>query len=139
MHAVISIMMAVLLGVHALFGCCRYPGHSCKQYRCNQCSQSAHDAHSQCCQQPGQGISHQERHQCPHRDRVECHGVCVYLPSQEMQMDCSQGAVPIDQFAILATSTDALYVGFSQWTISHGRLNSKLPLRLHLWHQILLI
>ena len=133
MDRVLSSAIAALLFIHTACGCCWHHAH-----------QSAACGHTQL---PGlAGACHHEK--CPPGDessdgpcrcRLECQGVCTYLPPQKTRLDSPQVVVPFDLVAAVSASAEA-HSG-SAW---HGgaELHSSHvgpPLRLHLLHQIFLI
>jgi hypothetical protein len=65
--------------------------------------------------------------------------VCIYVPSQKVQLDSPELIVPLDFVAVLTAFSDMQQASTAPWEISRGPTAVSPPLRLHLLHQILLI
>jgi hypothetical protein len=127
-------MSAVLL-LHAALGCCWHHAHKCDGCETASVESSAdHCEHAGCHEQHGSGC-HQNPSPC--KCRVECQGVCTFLPPGKVLIDL----VP------LVSSLDVTNVAFRGGDLSSARYaawsgccpNLEPPLRLHLLHQSLLI
>lgn len=136
MHIVLSSLMAALLGIHAFFGCCWHHGH-----RCAECTPSATQVAqpAKCCHHHQGTDEKQHGKQTPCKCFLECHGVCIYVPSQKVQLDSPELIVPLDFVAVLTAFSDMQQASTAPWEISRGPTAVSPPLRLHLLHQILLI
>jgi hypothetical protein len=125
MHAVVSSLMAATLLVHAVLGCC---WHSrCDQQQTKGAACCKHHEHCQD-QEPAK----------PCKCRVECHGVCTYLPTQKVQVDTPEVVVPFDFVATLSFAVGADLASALREAV-YLPDDIEPPLRLHLAHQVLLI
>jgi len=133
MRTVFSSLVAVSLLMHAALGCCWHHKHD----------QSCGEEHAaaQFCNDGG----HLHDDGCDHSQPIHepcsgqhCLGVCTYLPIQKTQLDDLKLHLPLD-FAIIApvvcnAQVVAVYASAGDCESVAGP-----PMRLHLWHQILLI
>lgn len=134
MQVVLSNLMAAVLFIHAVLGCCRHPSLACAS--CNDPTAQASRAAS-CCKQHRSENGQGEQRQAPCKCKVECRGVCTYLPPQKTQLDCQPALLPFDLLALNPASTAG--PSALPWEVLRGSLALEPPLRLHLLHQILLI
>jgi hypothetical protein len=137
MRAFLSNLTALLLIVHAMFGCCRHHWQSDTECAAATtiCAESAPGCGHCCC-------SHDEDEQPsePCSGGLECQGVCTYLPTSKTVVDASAANNAFDFAAIAATLLDGrLAVSVSPWARAHAPDDSPPRLRLHLLHQSLLI
>ena len=129
MQALSSISMACLLFLQAVSGCCWQrecvDGAATITPPTKRCADDCHD--TQHSQKPCEG-------------KLECHGVCTYLMPERTLVDSSDGSVSLDVVFLpaLASSHVTLSVA-SGWVFAHGPSTVEPPVRLHLFHQVLLI
>ncbi len=135
MHAVLSHSMAALLFIHALLGCCWHHAHRSAPSESTPAQTSKPVA---CCHHQDEGESEQQP-QAPCDGRLECQGICTYLPPQKTQIDFAQVLLPFDHVAVLPAAGSDCLAPTASWEFNCGPLDLKPPLRLHLLHQILLI
>lgn len=135
MRAVFSSFVAVSLLVHAAFGCCWHHVHEAAFGESTLTVESAtqHADHAV--------IGHS--HECdpahsPTKEHSHCQGTCHYLPGQKTQLDKSLPLSTLELVAV-APAVEDVHIAVS----SFGELSldspAQPPLRLHLFHQILLI
>lgn len=135
MHAILSIITAATLFIHALFGCCWHHAHSC--VRCEMASAEASPVAGGCKCHHGSQPDQQPSGPC--NCQFECKGVCTYLPPQKTVADCPELGVPFSSVAIVSVLADRHLSAVGVWEQTCGQLATEPPLRLHLLHQILLI
>jgi hypothetical protein len=135
MPRMLASFTAGLVCLHALLGCCWLHAQRCALCPAEACQVAEHDG---CCshdrsERPG-GHESDDPCQC----RIECQGVCVYLPPEKAQIDCSDLTI---SFAICATPAwlDGSHMDGLPGRPRGGWADSVPPLRLHLLHQVLLI
>jgi hypothetical protein len=131
MHAFVSKSMAVLLLIQALSGSCWQPARECTAER----GQMAKPA--RCCEH---GCPHDERQvpapcKCPR----ECHGICTYVIPEKSEIDRSDVSVAFDSFTLPAATAYTNLVNDSEWQFDSGPAKPEPAVRLHLFHQVLLI
>jgi len=132
MHAFLSSSMAVVLLIHAAFGCCWHHAHYCVPHQAS----IAVAEPTGCCQHRHHGDSEQREQPCG--CKVECHGTCAYVLPQKVKIDAPQAVAFIDLVATLPLLADAQTLSASWCSIGDGPLAAAPPLRLHLLHQLLL-
>src|SRR4249920_1206388 len=102
MHCVLTNLMAGLLFIHTVFGCCWHHAHSYAQTE-----QTAVRKSASCCQH--HEYSSDSKHEnAPCQGKLECHGTCTYVVPQKVQIDGPDAAVSFDFAAIVATTADSL-------------------------------
>ena len=133
MREIVSSLMAVLLFIQAASGWCWQPRRDCWQ-----CSIPVAKVSQPCCGhdcEGGQG----KQPQAPCDHKLECHGICTYVLPERTQIDSSDSVASLDFVAVHATAAIALTTDVVRWELGQCSLDSKPPLRLHLYHQVLLI
>jgi hypothetical protein len=134
-NAITSSLMSVLLVIHAMLGCCWHHAHACV----GQEASAQPTAHGSSCCQHHDCPQRQEQPAAPCGCKIECQGVCIYLPTQKVLIDNSPLAVAFE-FAAVDRTLDGSHVPTAiSWEVASGAIASSPPLRLHLMHQILLI
>lgn len=132
MRTAFLILVTASLFIHAALGCC---WHNTCAAACDGSPVLA-AAHGSCGSDhdgaPGEHHSHH-----PSKGHSHCHATCIYLPVQKTQVDKNQPHVAIDIVASAA-------IGHSQvaaqcFEQASRESAARLPVRLHLFHQILLI
>jgi hypothetical protein len=136
MQAVFSNLLAGLLLIQALTGWCDRSPHTCVS-----CGPVAADLvqTDDCCRHDACPVGETESpiDSCP--SKSECHGICIYMPSQETRLDTTQVALPVSFMAAMPATADAeIVASLSLDTLSHSAI-AEPPVRLHLLHQIILI
>jgi hypothetical protein len=133
MHTLLASLVASSLLLHAVLGCCWHYGQ--ESSRCCESQDVADADHHEhdCC-----GDRDDDTEPLPCNGGPHCHNVCNYLPVQKSQLDQGQLNVLLDFVAVVLPATNVHVVA------AHGidrlyELDTGLPLRLHLVHQILLI
>lgn len=134
MHAVVSNLLAGLLLIHAMLGCCWHSAHTCTRRDRDACpvvkKVCCHHCHHK---------QQSENPPAPCKCRVECKGVCTYLPTERIQIDGTQLASSWQHLVVLPVMLEAPCASNSNWKPADGVLAWQPPLRLHLLHQIILI
>ena len=133
MHAILSNLMAVTLLVHALQGCCWQYAHGCVQ-----CVKPVSKA-TACCKHHHAKCQQKQAPCVPCKCKLQCQGVCTYLPQQKTQFDRPQPAIQHDFAVVIPVLAGCKVVSESVSGRNHAAGPLKLPVRLHLLHQILLI
>lgn len=134
MHAVFTSLMAGLLFIHTVFGCCWHHAHSY-----GECQHALAEASQpvKCCKHDHESESKLPQKPC--KGHAECQGVCTYLVPQKVQIDFPQVIAPFDLVAIPSVLTDAQIAAAARWELACCHTEIEPPLRLHLLHQTLLI
>jgi hypothetical protein len=137
MRALLSNLTAVLLVIHAMIGCCHHHWHSDAE-----CAAAAtiSAAPCQCCDPCCGSNDESEQPSHPCDGKLECQGVCNYVPTEKTQIDASPADAAFDFAAAIPTLLGGhLAAATLSWDRAHTLNDSPPPLRLHLLHQILLI
>lgn len=136
MRAVSSSLMVGLLIIQAVSGWCWHPARNCTGLE----SSVAPVAWTiRCCDGDCEGAREREPSQDPCKCRLECSGVCTFVPPEKTQIDAPQLVVGFDHLAVSPALTDSQAVSAFWTEVARGRSELEPPLRLHLLHQILLI
>jgi hypothetical protein len=136
MNAILSILTAAALFIHAAMGCCWHHTHHCGH---GDATTAGVSQPVQCCKHhhPAQ---HGKQPADPCKCKVECHGVCIYLPTQKTHIDAPRIVIPFNHVAVIPALADTHHLSAPfRLDGTGGALESEPPLRLHLLHQILLI
>ena len=135
MRSVLTNLLAGLLLVQAFTGWCDRSSHDCRQ-PCHAGENHCSDVYD--C---GHLTQHSLRHcgQSPSdRDNERpCHGVCTYIPTSKVHVDSLQ--LGFDFVAGDIAMTGRQLLTRSDLERAGVSVESEPPLRLHLWHQVLLI
>ncbi len=131
MHAFISNAMAAWLVILAVSGWC----HSTS----DGVSDSSKPNVVACCKHCDHQTGKENQPAAPRQPRTDCHGVCIYLPVQESQVDSTPVLLPFDFAAIIPSLEGSQVAAALSWERSCDPMQSEPPLRLHLLHQIMLI
>jgi hypothetical protein len=135
MHTFLSGLVALALLVHAVCGCCLHHAHA--NSPCDH-GIALEIAGSECCEHTG-APAEGNLPQSPCDGERGCHGVCNYLPTPKTQFDRSHELAAIDFATTLPQYVDAqLFALCSVGAVCEPH-SFEPPLRLHLWHQHLLI
>jgi hypothetical protein len=140
MRALVSNLTALLLVIHAMIGCCHHHWHSAAE--CG--GAMALTATCDCCpQHPSAADADHpanDHKPCePCSGSLECLGVCKFLPSSRVQLDCSDDEGDCLLVAVVDSlaAIDAIHhVNVSRRA---GPRDALPPIRLHLLHQRLLV
>jgi hypothetical protein len=135
MRALFSSLVACSLLIHAALGCSWHHEHD------GLCSQEAASEHAvaKCCHHhDGPQEQHDQPSHSPCDGHSHCQGLCSYLPVQKSQLDSDYHSVLLDFAAIAPALCDVQVSGLVCFERSHETAAGP-PLRLHLYHQILLI
>ena len=135
MDRVFTSAIAALLFIHTACGCCWYNAH--KNAACGH--PHLPGLAGTCCQHDNRATDGDESSDGPCRCRLECQGVCTYLPPQKAQIDPPHLSIPFDLPAPPSASADAHFASAWRGEFASGPIEPRPPLRLHLLHQILLI
>ncbi len=136
MHAILPNLMAVALLAHALLGCCWHHAHNCVQ--CDKPTPAA--ARSVACCKHNHGQDQQKQQPTgPCKCKLECAGVCTFLPTQKTQIEKSQLAATYNLAAIVPALSDYRVPSEFAWMRTSDAAGAELPLSLHLLNQVLLI
>jgi|SRR3954471_8736468 hypothetical protein len=124
MRSVFSSFVAASLLIHAAIGCCWHHPHN--DDTCCDDSQTSQSDH-------GQSGDHSH---APCKDH--CHGTCHYLPVQKTQLDRITIHTLLDFAAVVPAACEVPFA--AQLRTGRTHLSAaEPPVRLHLFHQILLI
>jgi hypothetical protein len=138
MQAIFSNLVAASLFIHAMIGCCWHHAHDsscCDESPAEQVVETncCHHDHGDRNDTPLGEPSH-----APCQGQSHCQGLCNYLPVQKTQLDTVDLSVPLD-YAIIAPATYEIQVAALLHMERVHETAAKPPMRLHLFHQILLI
>lgn len=140
MRLFVPSLVACSLLLHAVMGCCWHYDHEHATADRDVCC--GHEAVADCCGHHAGDHDGDTHHGQPTHDPSEshshCHGLCTYLPVQKAQVDTQQLDMPIDFAAILPATYDAQVAGVLSFARVHENA-AEPPVRLHLFHQVLLI
>ena len=134
MHAFLSILMAGLLFIQGVTGWCWQRQRQCVQ--CDECAARAPGL-AQCCAHDGAKEQQPEQPGRPCEHKVLCRGCCTYLLPEKTQIDAADWGHLLCFAAIPAA--EEFFPPSSFWAFACGPVELKPPLRLHLYHQVLLI
>lgn len=154
MRTIVCNLMSALLLVHALVGCCHAHELSAAHHE-SQAAEAAknrgasvgdtglreagtccHHAHS-CCGGETETVP------SPCDCKVECKSLCIYLPPEKCGVDAGDLSQTLDgvldAHAGFASALVRLMIADSVANRSAHCICWKPPMRLHLWHQMILI
>lgn len=132
MREIVSSLMAGLLFIQAVSGWCWQ-----RPRACGLCSVPVAQVLRSCCEHDCQDAQKEPQAPCDHK--LKCHGTCTYVSSEKVDFDGADPLPSLDFVAVHSATTVALSTDAVRWEIGHSSLYSKLPLPLHLYHQVLLI
>jgi hypothetical protein len=134
MRAVFCNLLSAALLIHAMFGCCWHDAHEAVAGEAPDASFAVTDG----CHNHDRDADGHESH-APCKGHPNCHGLCNYLPAQKSDIGkCLEHALVVD-FALdtnAACGSQVAAVFFAPGTTAASLTP---PVRLHLFHQILLI
>lgn len=132
MQAILTNVMASVLFVHAALGCCWHCA-SC----CTGCENSVSAASgSTCC---GHHQQTPKQPQTPCKCPLECHRVCIYVPTHRAPVEGPQLTASFDIVVNTCTLWRSQLAVSPSWERTREPLAAEPPVRLHLLHQLLLI
>jgi len=129
MQALVSILTAALLFIHAIFGCCWHHTHACEQVA--TVAEATHCCHHH------QQHSDSSPFEKPCKCKVECEGTCTYVLTQKVKVEPPQ-TITIDLLAVLPSLADGQMEALPSWRAGWPPPDLVRPLRTHLLHQVLL-
>jgi hypothetical protein len=134
MRAILSILMIVSLALQAMFGCCRLGGWHCAHDADETVACSSADCLGDHQAKVAGGTAGEPCH-C----KVECAGLCNYLPSAKVLVEPHTEEASFVLAIVPDRSASQLnrVASLNRWEHSGGE--SLAPLRLHLLNQVLLI
>jgi hypothetical protein len=133
MHTLVSSITIVALFVHGLIGCCWRPAPSESRTAC------AGYRPAVCCQSRGEGATGQNEAPCsPCPGESPCRGLCTYVSPQKTLVDHSPLPVSFETAAIVSVSGGGASAP-SLWNPAAEGVPWEPSLRLHLFHQVMLI
>jgi hypothetical protein len=132
MQAFIASLMAAVLFIHTIFGCCWHHAHACEHSPPIAISQPA-----QCCHHHHNGSDSKQQH-TPCRCNVDCEGACTYVVPQKVKVEAPQH-IAIDMAAVLPSLAGESVEVTAAWKALSSPNHLAPPLRAHLLHQVLLI
>jgi len=134
MRAISCTLLCSSLLIHAALGCCWHDKHDGDT--CGGASGSlAEDAHSG---HDHDGATNGHDSHAPCKGHPNCHGLCHYLPVQKTNFDKCLIHVPID-FTVDVQAMCGSQVATLPVAPGTCEFCAPPPIRLHLFHQILLI
>jgi hypothetical protein len=129
----VSSSVAVLLLIQAVSGWCWQPSRDC-----GGCGAAMAMVSQPCCDGHGCDKGQEEEPQAPCQHESECHGFCTYLLPDKAEIRSPDLVASLDFVGIDSATWSTLPLGTVRWSLA-GPRDSRLPLRLHLYYQILLI
>jgi len=130
MRAILSILMIASLVLQAMFGCCRLGSLHCAHGADEAVSavDCTSDHHAKVAPNlPGE----------PCHCKVQCLGLCNYLPTAKVRIEPLSTSLPVALAAIIsATGASHFREAYSQGRWEHSGGESLAPLRLHLLNQV---
>jgi len=139
MQAIISNLMAVMLLIHAVIGCCWHHAHDCS--KCDKVVAAAEPSNCSCnCHRKAEPRAPQSP--CPQNGKGTCHSVCTYLsPQRASTEDLSAGqlgdvVVPLDMLVGAQFRNSLASAAVDR--PGNPRLAGQ-PVRVHLLNQVFLI
>lgn len=136
MRAFSSFLMAGLLTIQAVSGWCWHPARDCTGLETSTVPAAWT---VKCCDGDCEGAHEGEPSQDPCECRLECSGICTFVPPEKTQIDAPQLAVCFDHLAVCPALADSQAVSTNWTQVTYGASELEPPLRLHLLHQTLLI
>ncbi len=120
-----------------MFGCCWHHAHN---ELCCEPSASEQTADAGCCHHhpSGSDQQHGQPTKAPCNNPSHCRGLCTYLSVPKTQLDRVELHVPMDFAAIVPATGEAHRAALHYPERTHESAAGP-PMRLHLFHQILLI
>lgn len=134
MRAVSSNLMAGLLLIQALSGWC---WQSARERIALEASAVQVMSTERCCDCEESGD--EDPSQAPCKCRLECSGICTFVPPEKTQLDLPQLVVGFDHLAVAVALADSQIVSAFWTEVAGGPSELKSQLPLYLLHQILLI
>jgi hypothetical protein len=134
MRAISCTLLCFSLLIHAALGCCWHDMHDAAATGGSLASLSA-DA--DCCHEHNGATDGHGSHS-PCKGHPNCHGLCHYLPVQKTSFGKCLDHVVID-FAVDSHVTSGTHVSALSFAPGTCEFCPPPPIRLHLFHQILLI
>ncbi|MFO0792194.1 MAG: hypothetical protein U0805_22275 [Pirellulales bacterium] len=132
MRGVFSSLVACSLLIHAAIGCCWHHPHE------EGCDESAAVAVDCDPHHADHVAGHSQHSEGPCNGHSNCQGTCHYLPGQKTQLDQLSPLAGVELAAVLPAACDCEIAAVYSTEQSHD-MPAQLPVRLHLYHQILLI
>ena len=136
MRAVSSILMASLLFIQAVSGWCWHPA---REGTGLDNSVAPIESTVRCCDRDCEDAREGEPSQDPCKCRLECSGVCTFLPPEKTLIDAPQLVAGFDHLSVFPALAESQDVSANWTRVVHGPSELEPPLRLHLLHQSLLI
>lgn len=152
MNRLVSSLMACLLAIHALLGCCSHHAHAESGRHLTAHAQVGH-AGCGCCEQEhatGESAELDEAAQAEiaandagdndpaHRGHDDCQGVCTFVRGKCVQVDAPQAAGLAEPLVGLLSARVTSCSSDPSRFLSHPP-SLHPPVRLHLVHQVLVI
>lgn len=134
MRSIFCNLLSAALLIHAMFGCCWHDAHEAVA---SEASHASLDGTDCCRDHDGAADGHGSHAPC--KGHPNCHGLCSYLPAQKSEIGkCLKHALIVD-FAIDANAACGLQIAALSFAPGSHAASIATPVRLHLFHQILLI
>lgn len=134
MNPALSLLLSSFLFVQAVLGCCWHCAHSCQR---SEADGVLGPAVARGCKHHDCGCQHEHHRPC--NCRIECQGVCVYLPTHKFQTEFLALADSFDHVPVISSSADIDVASSTAWEPLRFASVSQPTLPLHLLYQILLI
>jgi len=134
MRTVFSSLLCASLLIHAMLGCCWHDMHDTAACDGSLASLAADD----CCGHDYDAATNGHGHDAPCKGHPNCHGLCSYLPVQKTNFGKCFDHVLVD-FAVDAHAACGSHVSAVSFAPGTCDFCPPLPVRLHLFHRILLI
>jgi hypothetical protein len=136
MRTVFCSLLSASLLIHALLGCCWHDVH--EAVACDG-PHSVADADDDCdCDHDHDAAQGGHNSHAPCKGHPNCHGLCTYLPVQKSQLSQCLDYVLID-FAVDVKAAGGSQLTAQSFALCESATCASPPVRLHLYHQILLI
>jgi hypothetical protein len=134
MRAIFCNLLSASLLIHAMFGCCWHDAHEAVAGEASHATLAL----AECCHDHD-GATNGHGSHAPCKGHPNCHGLCSYLPAQKSETGkCLEHTLIVD-FAIDAKAACDSQISALSFAPGINATCATQPVRLHLFHQILLI
>jgi hypothetical protein len=135
MRAAVCNLLSAALLIPAMSGCCWHDAHEAVAGETSHTSMAA--AHRCCHDHDGDADGHGSPAPC--KGHPNCHGLCSYLPAQKSEIGKCLEHVLIVDFAVDTRAACGPQVAAFSFIPGTNATSLTTPVRLHLFHQFLVI